>query len=303
MRNSFGTYLIKAFFWPWSKLPLKIHYRISPVIAFIIGRIVRYRRDTVVLNLARAFPEMSCWDLKDMVNAFYRHFADVVVETIWYGGCDQKRLHDGHLVEIVNPEEIERLYNNSPSVMILYSHAGNWEVFGGIEAYNYTDRHFPLSCANIRITYRKMSSKAWDDFFRINRTLPTSEGLDFKGYIESKDVVRYVVRHSSEKLAYHFITDQRPYFANSGNMKVKFMGLECTSMSAGAALAHKMGMSVCFLNMSAERQGLYKFEYKTICDDASTMSVGEIMSKYYEYLEAEVRLHPSNYLWTHRRWG
>lgn len=302
MWNSFGTYLLRAFFWPLSRLPLKVHYGISPAIAFLVGKVFRYRRDTVVYNMSRAFPEMTCWEIADRVNAFYRHFADVVVEAIWFGGCSQKRLRKEHIAEIVNPEEVERLFNVSPSVMVLCSHAGNWEISGGLESYNYTGRNFPLSADNIRITYREMSSKAWDGFFRRNRMRPSSEGVHYKGYIESKEVVRYVMRHASEKLAYHFITDQRPYYSNSGNMKVTFMGLECTTMSAGAALAHKMGMSVCYLNMSATRRGLYTYSYKTICEDASRMSVEDIMGKYYQLLEEEICLHPFNYLWTHRRW-
>lgn len=300
--NNILLFLIRVVVWPWSKLPLKIHYRISPVLAFIIGKVFRYRRDTVVLNMSRVFPEKTNEEIVETVNQFYRHFADVIVETVWFGGCNSRRLRNEHLAEIVNPEVVARLYENSSSVMILYSHAGNWEIFGGSEWYNYTDRPYPLDYRNICVTYRKLSSEVWDRFFHINRTAPATNGIDFEGYLESKEVVRYILKNSSEKKAYYFITDQRAYYKSTGTISVDFMGKKCSSMTAGAALARKMGMSVCFLKMSVEVRGHYKFEFVPICEDASSMSVEDIMQQYYDLLSAEIREQPFNYLWTHRRW-
>jgi KDO2-lipid IV(A) lauroyltransferase len=85
-------------------------------------------------------------------------------------------------------------------------------------------------------------------------------------------------------------------------MKVRFMNQDCTTMKAAADLAIKTGMSVCFLSMQQERRGLYKLNYITICDDASTMSSQQIMDRYYELLQKDIEAQPWNYLWTHRRW-
>lgn len=305
MRSNFGTLLIKVLVWPWSRLPLKVHYRISPVLAFLIGKVFRYRRDTVMLNIARAFPEKDIWDIdsEGLIDKFYQHLADVFVEAVWFGGCgNRKRLHDARIVELVNPEEFTALYAKSPDVMVLCSHQGNWELSGGIESYNYTDKPFPVGWQNVRITYREMSSKAWDGFFRDNRKAPTVNRDQFEGYIESKDIVRYVLEHAGSGFVYNFITDQRPYYKNSRNLRVSFMGQECAAMSAGAALAHKTGMPVCFLSMPVESRGHYKYKYITICEDASKMSVQEIMDEYFRLLEDEIRRQPFNYLWSHRRW-
>lgn len=302
--SDIGYYLIRAFFWPLSKLPLSVHYKISPVLAFIIGKVLRYRRDTVMFNMARVFPELDYWEINDhLINEFYQHFADVVVETIWFGGCGPKRIRESHLCEMINTDVVARLYDISPSVMILYSHAGNWELSGGGEWYNYSDNPYPLDYRNICFTYRKMSSEAWDRFFHYNRTAPATNGIAFEGYLESKNVVRYVMQNADKKKAYFFITDQRPYYSNSGNMAVNFMGQEVQTMSAAAALAHKMGMSVCYLKQKVATRGHYEMEFIPICDDASQMSVEDIMKTYYSLLEQQIREQPFNYLWTHRRWA
>ena len=50
------------------------------------------------------------------------------------------------------------------------------------------------------------------------------------------------------------------------------------------------------------RKGGYDIEYIPICEDASKMSVEEMIDRYYKLLEEDLRIQPFNYLWTHNRW-
>ena len=43
--------------------------------------------------------------------------------------------------------------------------------------------------------------------------------------------------------------------------------------------------------------------YTPICEDASKMSVQDIMQQYYKLLEQDIREQPGNYLWTHQRFA
>ena len=45
-----------------------------------------------------------------------------------------------------------------------------------------------------------------------------------------------------------------------------------------------------------------EWTFETICDDASTMAPEDIMRKYYDLLEEEIRETPHNWLWSHNRW-
>ncbi len=142
----------------------------------------------------------------------------------------------------------------------------------------------------------------WDKILHANRIAALRDKKNYRGYLESREVMRYVFEHKDEKIMYNFITDQHPYFKTKDPMKVKFMHQECSTMKGAADLAHKLGMSVCFLSMQQERRGLYKLNYITICDDASSMSPEQIMNRYYEFLQKDIEAQPWNYLWTHRRW-
>ena len=301
---SVGKYLLKALLWMISKLPLSVHHFNSGFISWLARDVIKYRKAVVRENIRLSFPEKSEEDIDRIVREFYDHFADIIVEAIWFGGCrNPERIRKARIMEIVNPGILAELYEQSPSVMILYTHCGNWEVYGGIESYNYTDTRLDIGEENFCVVYKKMSSRVWDEIMRDNRLAPAKDRDGYSGYIESKDLVRYAFSHRDVKKFYNVNTDQRPYYTGSDSLSVNFMHRECRTMSAAAAIARKFGMPVVFLKMSIASRGHYLLEYIPVCRNAKDMSVEQIMKKYYELLEAEINEQPFNYLWSHKRWA
>ena len=294
-----GTWLMLGLLRLLGLLPLRVHYALGRFVAWLAGDVLRYRRDVVMHNLTKAFPERNVWDLKPIRKEFYRHFGELVAETVWFGACrNPKRLRRARLVEIENPEEAARLFDAAPSMVVMYSHCGNWELYGGIESYNYSDTRVPFTEQNFCVVYREMSSRMWDDILRDNRFAPLKDRRNFPGYIESRDIIRYAFSHRDEKKVYNVNTDQRPYFVSPGNLDVDFFGQRVQTMTGAAALARKFGMSVAYLSMRRERQGHYLLHYTPICEDASKMSVQDIMPPFYTLFEKDVRAQPVYYLWT-----
>lgn len=301
---NFGAFLLKLLLFPLGLLPLRVHYALGRFVAWLAGDVLRYRRDVVIHNLTKAFPEKNVWDLKPLRKAFYQHFGELIAEAIWFGGCrNVKRLRRARLVEMENPEVATRLFENSPSMVIMYSHCGNWELFGGFLSYNYTDKPHPFTEQNFCVVYRALSSRAWDLVMRDNRFAPLEDRKHYSGYLESKDLIRYAYSHRDEKKVYSVNTDQRPYFPSPANMDVEFFGQNVQTMTGAAALARKFGMAVAYLSMRRERRGHYLLHFEVLCEDASKMSVEEITKQYYQLLEADIRQQPENYLWTHRRFA
>ena len=303
MKN-IGKYLMKGLLALFAALPLKVHYAISGFVAWLACSVLHYRTDDVMINLSRCFPDKNTYELRAIKKDFYRHFARVIVETVWFGGCrNPQRLKKSHIVEIVNPEVMGHMYEVSPSVVVMYTHCGNWELLGGIESYNYSDEPIPVAEDNFCVVYREMSSRMWDEIMRDNRFAPLKDRKNFQGYIESKQMVRYAFTHRDEKKIYNVNTDQRPYFPGPEYMKVNFLHQECQTMSAAAALAHKFGFSVVYQRMMEKPDGFgYFLEYVPICENGAVMSTENMMNRYYELLEKDILEQPANYLWSHRRW-
>jgi KDO2-lipid IV(A) lauroyltransferase len=299
-----GTWLIKGLLRLLGLLPLRAHYALGRVLSWLAEDVLHYRRDVVIHNLTKCFPDKNVWDLKPIRKAFYRHFGELIAETVWFGGCrNAERLHRQRLVEVENPEVAARLFEDSPSLVVMYSHCGNWELYGGIESYNYTDTPLPFNEQNFCVVYLRQSSEMWDGILRDNRFAPLKDREHFPGYIESRDLIRYAFSHRDEKKVYNINTDQRPYFSSTGNLEVNFMGQRVQTMTGAAALAHKLGFAVAYLTMRPDRRGHYLMRYTPICEDASKMSVQGIMQQYYTLLEKDIREQPENYLWTHQRFA
>lgn len=262
---------------------------------------MRYRKDVVIINLARSFPDKKYKEIRKIADESYLHFADVITEGIWFSGSsNRKRLHDQHIVGIANPEKLKEIYDNSRSVVILTSHMGNWELTGGIHEYFYGFE--PFICENnFSVVYKPIKSKTWDELMACNRCAPVG-GPNEECYIDSADILLFILHNKMNKRIYMFPTDQAPY-AKAGKHHVNmFMHQETKSMFGGAGIAHKFGFSVVYQSFLIEERGKYKIEYKEICRDASQTDPEEIMNKFYLLLQADLEKQPWNYLWTHKRW-
>lgn len=287
-----------------SKLPLRVLYVLSSILSFLACHVVRYRRKVVERNIELCLTQLSKEERRRVVRKFYRHFGDLVVETLWFGGCrDREKLHRQHLVEITNPQDILAIGNTGKSVMILCSHMGNWELSGGVFNYNYTSVPQPYDEKNYVVAYKALSSKWWDDFMRKNRTAPLDDPEHFEGCLESQRVLHYALSHRREQKFYCFITDQRPYRAAKGSLPVTFLGQSCETMAAAANLAQHFGYAVVYQRMLNVSRGHYIWEYVTIAEDATQTTPQAIMDRYYELLSADIQTQPEQYLWTHKRFG
>lgn len=285
-----------------AKLPLRLLYKWADILAFLLYRVIKYRNKVVRYNIDLCFPELSPQEREKIVHRYYKHFSDLIIETIWFGGCrNAARLRHQRIVEIRNPELLNELSQDGRSIVILSSHFGNWELIGGILNYNIKDIEFPFAEDNVVVVYKNLSSQTWNKFMRVNRTMPLAEPEKFDGYVETHDILRYVLRHRSEQKFYHFITDQRPYRAAKGTVPVTFLGQECTSMAAAANLALRFGFNILYQRNKNVGRGHYTIEYIPISSDPSKVNAQDIMNRYYELLSTDIKEQPEQYLWSHKR--
>ena len=105
-----------------AKLPLKLHYFMGDVLSWIAKNVIHYRSKVVMINLSRSFPNRSYHDIRVIYNDFYKHFGELVAETLWFGGSSYERLRRSGIVKVVNPEVISDMYDNAPSLTILSTH-------------------------------------------------------------------------------------------------------------------------------------------------------------------------------------
>ena len=153
--------------------PLKMHYFWGRCLSWFVSGPMHYRRDVVMINLARSFPEKKYSELRKIADDFYKHFGDLFAETFWFAGShDTKRLRDSHICEMEHADELNRLYNDCPGVIVLTSHLGNWELTGGILNYVYAPDKVDFGEKNTTVVYKELSNSFWDKVFGDNRCAP-----------------------------------------------------------------------------------------------------------------------------------
>ncbi len=282
--------------------PLKMHYFWGRCLSWFISGPMHYRRDVVMINLARSFPEKKYNELLKIADDFYKHFGDLFAETFWFAGShDTKRLRDSHICEMEHADVLNRLYNDCPGVIVLNSHLGNWELTGGILNYVYAPDKVDFGEKNTTVVYKELSNSFWDKVFGDNRCAPIAKENKETCYVESRKILRFVIAHRNEKWLYVFPTDQCPYKYASAHTVDNFMHQPTLTMTGGAALAHKFGFAVVYMAFKKKEGFGYKMSFREICPDASKFTPEDIMNKFYSYLEEDINAQPENYLWTHKR--
>lgn len=285
-----------------SKLPLRVHYFMGDILAWLAKNVIRYRTGMVWMNISRSFPQMKYRQLKVVYNDFYRHLGEIFAEAIWFGGSSYSRLERSGIVTVMNPEEISEMFDSTPSMTVLSTHCGNWELMGGLLGYRTpSGEKIRIEETQIQVVYKKLSSDISDEVFKRNRVAPL-EVVGTECEVESSNILRQALKNKDKRMVYIYPADQAPY-KKAGKFPIgEFMHQQTNAMLGSVGVACKMSHSVMYMKMKRVERGRYEMTLVPICRNASEHSPEEILRKYYDLIEAEINETPHNWLWTHNRW-
>ena len=285
-----------------SKLPLKFHYFMADILSWLMKNVARYRYSTVLINLSRSFPDRKYKEIDRIASDFYRHLGEIFAEAIWFGGSSYRRLHESGIVTVMNPEEINDYFLSAPSMTVLSTHCGNWELMGGFLGYRTAgDVKVAIEEEHIQVVYKKLTNEVSNEVFKRNRVAPL-EIVGTSWELESSNVLRQTLKQKDQRKVYIYPTDQAPYWKAGKHPIGEFMHQETNVMLGSVGVACKLSHSVMYMKMKRVERGRYEMTLIPICRDASKMTPEELMRKYYDLLEEEINETPCNWLWTHKRW-
>lgn len=300
--KSLAVSIIRGLMVLLSRLPLKFHYFMGDVLSWLAMNVLHYRTGMVWKNISRSFPDMKYRDLKKVYEDFYRHFGEIFAEAVWFGGSSYERLRKHGIVTVMNPEEVSAMYESSPSLTVLSTHCGNWEILGGLLGYGTaTGGKISFGEKAISVVYKKLTNEVSDRVFALNRIAPLKE-VGTECEVESREILRYSIRHKDEKRVYIYPTDQAPYYKSGPHPIGEFMHQDTKAMLGSVGVACRLSHSVMYMKMKRVERGRYEMSFIPICQNASAMKPEDIMRKYYDLLEEEINETPHNWLWTHNRW-
>jgi Kdo2-lipid IVA lauroyltransferase/acyltransferase len=269
---------------PISYMPFPVLYILSDGLYLIIYKVIGYRKKVVLQNVANSFPEKSREEHLRIVNEFYKHLCDLVVESIKVFTISEKQVKQRF--KFVNPEFIDRFYDQGRSVIIAGGHKNNWELLA--VAIDAEIKHKSVAL------YKRLNNKFFDEKMRATRgkyglkMIPTRMA---KEEFENNDGLR----------AFIFGFDQSP--SNPSRAYWTTFLNQDTAMNFGVEkYAKDFNYPVLYGRINKLKRGHYNFEFTEAIENPQQTEYGYITRRINLLLEQDIIAEPQYWLWSHKRW-
>lgn len=277
-------YLLLAFCYGISLLPLRVLYLISDLLYGLIYHIIGYRKKVVMTNLAQAFPDKSEAERIALAKKYYHNLTDMMVETIKLLTMSRKQLQKRFTV---NLDVLRDLYAKGKSCQMHLGHNFNWEW-----ANLYCMQHvqFPFL-----VVYMPITSKPVDRLFRHFREKSGSI------LIPANDMANSMRAWQNKQYLIALVADQNP-----GNPRSCFWYPFLNKMTAfykGPEMAAKRSnIPVVFVDIRRIKRGHYKTTLTLAFENPQQEPEGKITEAFVQFLEKNIHEQPEVWVWSHRRW-
>lgn len=267
-------------------VPFSVLYRLSDFVAWVLYRVVGYRRKVVMDNLRRCFPEWSDAERERVARMSYRNLADIMLESL--KGTTAPLDEINRRYQYTNCEIINQVLQQGRSVILLGGHYNNWEwgvltIAGGFSGYTIG-------------VYKPLSNPMTDRWFFRTRS------RDGKMILKSmKDTWRAVEEYSGKPTVYCLVADQSPSNVKTA-IWTNFFQQDTACLPGGETIARERDMAVFMYEIDRIDRGRYTLTYKEVALDARSLPPGEVTQRFMSMMEAQIRRDPANWLWSHKRW-
>lgn len=274
-----------GFIVPLSSLPFPVLYFISDGLYALLYYVVGYRKGVVMDNLRRSFPSMTDAERKSIAKKFYRHFCDMVVESLKMFTISAEEAHKRAIY--VGVDLPDSYFEAGKSILVASGHYGNWEV--AAVTYDAATKHQSVCI------YKPLTNKYFDRKMLQSRQ---RYGLQM---MHNRKVKEGFEARKNELTATVLLIDQSPSVHSKPHW-MEFLGQETAVLTGTEKYAIEYDYPVVYLHIAKPRRGYYVMSFEKVCDTPRDTKPGEITELATRILEREIRKVPELWLWSHKRW-
>lgn len=270
---------------PISSLNNFFLYLVSDVLYLIVGKLIKYRLKLITKNLKNSFPNKSENEIKGIRRYFYKHFSDLIVESLKGFTISEKRINKK--IKIKNPELLNEMAKNGQNIILIGGHYNNWEM---------SAQKMPLECKHeLFAIYKPLSNDFFDKKMKDSRE---KFGLIM---IPMKETKNYFNTDDKKPRAIIFGSDQSPSNAKNAHW-INFLNQESGFLYGAEKYAKEFNWPVVYVSIQKSERGTYEVSFHLITDQPKQEPNGKIIKDFANLLEADINHNPPYWLWTHNRW-
>lgn len=269
-----------------SYLPFPILYGISDLFFVVVYYLIGYRKQVVLSNLRHSFPEKTDRELKTIARNYYRHFADLTLETIKMNRMPEKVMRKH--IKFINTNRLESVAQQGKGIVLLCMHYNNWEW-----------NSFLAQFINFRLlmVYSPMPSNPYMEkhITTIRKQFGTEDVPMPKApraAIQLNDGPPYGLMWLA--------ADQTPPAASQ--YWTTFLNQETPFFAGPQKIASKTNCAVYFHYVHKVKRGQYVADFIEITSSPATDGEHAVLLDYVDIVEQIIRRKPDYWLWSHRRW-
>ncbi|MFM1947079.1 MAG: hypothetical protein RL207_1362 [Bacteroidota bacterium] len=269
--------------YPLSLLPLWILYRLSDVLFLLFISIIPYRKKVVQGNIQKSFPDLSEKDQAVMVRGFYRHFSDLLIESIKNLSISKAELL--RRMQVINPEVLKTIEKNGKPVLFVSGHFNNWEWFITSQA-----MLVPFESYGIGMP---LSNGFWDKKLTERRQRFGLNVVNAKNYKE--------LFLQNKPVSVLVLSDQAPADGRKSYW-MDFLHQPSPVLFGVEQMANEFDLTVVYFTMKKIKRGQYSVEFNILTEEPKSLPYGALTEKHVQLLEESIIEQPCNWLWSHKRW-
>ncbi|MFA5329600.1 MAG: lysophospholipid acyltransferase family protein [Prolixibacteraceae bacterium] len=265
--------------------PFWLLYFCSDIFFLISFHLIQYRKKTVIQNLRNSFPEKNDSEIRKIAHDFYRHFSDLVFETLKSFQITEQTLKKR--VHYKNPEVLDELYEAGKSVALLSGHYGNWEWTASLPK---------IIKHRVNVIYRPIQDETFNQFMKKARSrfgmILMAARISMRTMLE--------LEKTGQLYATYYLTDQTAL--KDTDYWMIFLNQETAVFPGAEKMASRFKQAVVFMDIQKVKRGYYEIEFIKLFDDASETKEYEVTKAHTKFLEEIIRKRPEYWLWSHKRW-
>ncbi|HMN16669.1 MAG: lysophospholipid acyltransferase family protein [Ignavibacteriota bacterium] len=287
MKNRIEYILFLALSYLCRLIGLKMSHKTAKILAYLFFYFIPIRKDVVIDNLTKAFPDKSEKEIRTIAFNTFHSFLITLVEILYLPWTTEEQLND--IVKFFNLDIFEKRYLENNGLIVLSAHFGNWEycaIAGGL----ITQRKFS-------VIVKPQRNPLVNDWLNKVRTKWNNEVVTLGVSIRNV----FAVLMKKEIVA--MVADQR---GPEESIKLDFFGRKTSVYTGPAVLSLKMNTPL-IIGIAVRQPD---FRYKIVLEEISRDNLPEnyeekiieLSKRMIEYLESYIRKYPEQWFWMHRRW-